>query len=261
MPDIALHILLLLFAACFLAGFVDSIAGGGGLITIPAFLLAGIAPLDALGTNKLGGLFGSGSATIAYASKGHVNLKEQLPLALLSAGGAALGAVMATFVPAEVLKVALPFLLVAIALYFGLKPNIGDVDTARRISHFAFAFTAVPLIGFYDGVFGPGTGSFFMLSFVMLAGFGVLKATAHTKLLNFASNIGAFIVFALYGAVYWKLGLITGVAQFLGAQVGSRMAMKIGAGIIKPLLVITCIGLAIRLLSDPAHPIRIWLNI
>lgn len=258
--EIALHLLVLLFIAAFVAGFIDSIAGGGGLIVVPAMLLAGIPPLETLGTSKLGAMFGSGSATLAYARKGHVDLEGQLPLVLISAAGAALGAALATLLPADALKIILPVLLIAIALYFGFKPNIGDIDRARRITHFAFALTVVPLIGFYDGLFGPGTGSFFMLSFVTLAGFGVLKATAHTKLLNFGSNIGAFTIFALFGAVIWKVGLVTGVAQFLGAQAGSRLAMKKGASVIKPLLVVTCIILAVKLLSDPAHPIRIWLQ-
>ena len=112
------------------------------------------------------------------------------------------------------------------------------------------------MIGFYDGLFGPGAGSFYMLAFVSLAGFGVLKATAHTKLLNFASNIGGFIVFAIAGVVYWKIGLMMGVAQFLGARLGASLAIRIGARLIKPLLVIICLALAVKLLADPANPLR-----
>ena len=261
MQDLAFHLLVFLFVAAFIAGFIDSIAGGGGMITIPAMLIAGIPPLQTLGTNKLQGLFGSGSATLSYARRGHVNLKEQLPMALMSAAGSVLGALLATVVPGDVLKAILPFLLIAIALYFGLKPNMGDVDQHRRITPFVFTLTLVPLIGFYDGVFGPGTGSFFMLGFVTLAGFGVLKATAHTKFLNFGSNVGAFAVFLFFGAIQWKIGLMMGVAQFLGAQVGSRYAMAKGAKIIKPLLVVVSIALAARLLADPTHPLRIWLGL
>ncbi|MCO6185790.1 TSUP family transporter [Rhizobium sp. L1K21] len=261
MHELALHIVLLLVAAAFLAGFVDSIAGGGGLITIPAFLIAGIPPLEALGTNKLQGLFGSGSATLAYARKGHVNLKDQLWMAAFSCGGSALGALAAAYVPGAWLKVALPVILIAVALYFALKPNLNDDARAARMTPFLFGLTFVPLIGFYDGIFGPGTGSFFMLAFVTMAGFGILKATAHTKLLNFASNIGAFAVFSFYGVILWKIGLMMGVAQFLGAQAGSRLAMRNGAKIIKPLLVITCIALALKLLSDPAGPMRMWLGV
>ncbi|MDF1607626.1 TSUP family transporter [Hoeflea sp. YIM 152468] len=261
MDDPTLILTLLLLAAAFMAGFVDSIAGGGGLIAVPALLLAGFSPVEALGTNKLQGLFGSGSATVAYARKGHVDLKSQIGPALLAAAGSALGAILATVIPGDIFRAFLPFLLVAIALYFAVKPNMGDIDRARRLSPFLFGLMIVPVIGFYDGVFGPGAGSFYMLAFVALAGFGLLKATAHTKLLNFASNLGGFAVFAFVGVISWKIGLMMGAAQFAGAQAGSRLAMKNGARIIKPLLVITCIALAAKLLADPANPIRIWLNI
>jgi len=252
---------MLLFAAAFVAGFINSIAGGGGLITVPAMLLAGIPPLETLGTNKLQSLFGSGSATLAYARGGHVRLREQFPMAVMAGLGGAFGALLATIVPGDVLKAIMPFLLVTIGLYFGFKPNISDQDRHQRIKPLIFGLTFVPVIGFYDGVFGPGTGSFYMLGFVMLAGFGLLKATAHTKLLNFSSNIGAFAVFLSFGVVLWKPGLIMGLGQFLGAQAGSRLAMRNGAKIIKPLLVVTCIGLAIKLLSDPANPVRVWLGV
>jgi uncharacterized protein len=252
------EIALVLAGAAFLAGFIDSIAGGGGLVTVPALLLAGLTPVEALGTNKLQGLFGSGSATIAYASKGHVDLRKQLPSAALSFAGGIAGALLATVLPGEFLRLLLPFMLVAIALYFAVKPNMDDVDRAERMTPFLFGVTIVPLIGFYDGLFGPGTGSFFMLAFVTLAGYGVLKATAYTKLLNFASNIGGFAAFAVAGAIYWKIGLLMGVAQFLGARAGATLAMKKGAKLIKPLLIITCVALAIRLLMDEANPIRLW---
>ncbi|WAP70094.1 TSUP family transporter [Jiella pelagia] len=243
-----IDIILFLVAAAFLAGYVDAVAGGGGLITIPALLLAGLDPLTALGTNKVQSLFGSGSATIAYAAKGHMNLKEQAPVAVLSFAGACLGALGARVLPTEILETGLPFLLIAVALFFALKPGMSDIDAERRMSPTVFAFTLVPLIGAYDGLFGPGTGSFFMLAFVTLAGYGVLKATAHTKLLNFASNLGGFAVFALAGAVIWKLGLMMGVAQFVGARLGAMTAMRFGAKLIRPLLVVVCLALAIRLL-------------
>lgn len=260
-PEILLHTLFLLFLAAVFAGFVDSIAGGGGLITIPAMLIAGIPPLETLGTNKLQSQFGSASATIAYARRGHVDLKSQLPMALVAAAGGIVGAGFAAIVPGEVLRAIMPVLLVSIALYFALKPNLSDQDSHRRMTPFLFGVTLVPLIGFYDGVFGPGTGSFFMLAFVSLAGFGMLKATAHTKLLNFGSNAGAFLVFVFTGSVLWKIGLVMGLGQFLGAQVGSRFAMRGGARIIKPLLVISCCAMAVRLLADPSNPLRTWIGL
>lgn len=261
LQDISLNLLLLLFVAAFFAGFVDSIAGGGGLITVPAMLIAGIPPLQTLGTNKVQSIFGAGSATLAYARKGHVKLRTQLPMALMAVIGGALGAALATVMPSDVLRIILPFLLIGIAIFFAFKPNLGDVERHRRMAPMLFGFTFVPLIGFYDGAFGPGTGSFLMLAFVTLAGFGLLKATAHTKLLNFGSNLGALIVFIFSGAILWKIGLTMGLGQFLGAQVGSRVAMRIGAKIIKPLLVIVCLAFASKLIADPANPVRVWLGI
>lgn len=258
MADLSLHILTALFFAALLAGFIDSIAGGGGLITVPALMLAGLTPIQSLGTNKLQSLFGSASATLAYARAGQVNLRSQMPMALMSGGGSILGALLATVLPGDWLRVAMPVMLVAIAVYFAFKRGLNDQDRQARMTPFLFTLVFVPVIGCYDGLFGPGTGSFFMLGFVSLAGFGLLKATAHTKLLNFASNVGSFVVFVLSGVVIWKAGLVMGAGQFLGAQLGSRLAVRGGARIIRPLLVITCIGLAIRLLADPANPVRVW---
>ncbi|WP_026481302.1 TSUP family transporter [Ahrensia sp. 13_GOM-1096m] len=244
------EIIILLVFAAFFAGFIDSIAGGGGLVTLPVLLIAGLPPLQALATNKLQGLFGSGSAAFTYASKGHVDLKKQIVPAIISGLASCVGAILITQLPSENIRLILPALLIAIALFFWFKPGLDDVDRAQRLTPFVFIATIVPLIGFYDGFFGPGAGSFFMLAFVMLSGFGILKATAHTKLLNFASNIGGFVVLALAGAVVWKLGILMGIAQFAGAQVGARLAMKQGSRIIKPLLTLTCIALAAKLLFD-----------
>lgn len=260
MQDVALQLFFILFFVAVFAGFVDSIAGGGGLIVLPAMLIMGIPPLEALGTNKLQAQFGSASATIAYARRGHVNLKTQFPMALMALFGGMIGAFTASFVPADVLKAIMPFLLVAIAVYFAFKPNLSDIDSQRRITPLLFGLTVVSLIGFYDGIFGPGAGSFYMLAFVGLAGFGMLKATAHTKLLNFGSNFGGFLVFTLNGAILWKLGLVMGFGQFLGAQIGSRLAMKNGARIIRPLLVISCLAMAARLILDTHAPYSlVWI--
>jgi uncharacterized protein len=192
-------------------------------------------------------VFGSGAATFTYARAGHVNLKQQLPMGLMSLVASMAGAFCATLLPQDVFRQVLPFVLVAIALYFVLKPDVSDLDTVERIKPVVFAVTLVPVIGFYDGIFGPGTGSFFMLGFVALAGFGLLKATAHTKFLNFASNLGSLVVFGLLGVVLWKTALAMGVGQFFGARLGAKFAMKNGAKIIKPLLVFVCIALAARL--------------
>lgn len=241
-------ILILLIAAAFVAGYIDAVAGGGGLVTIPALLLSGMDPLAVLGTNKVQGMFGSGSATIAYAAKGHVDLKTQWPGAVAAAIGSVGGALLAFAVPTGFLETILPFLLIAVAVFFAVRPGLGDLDRERRVSPAFFVGFMVPLIGAYDGLFGPGTGSFFMIAFVTLAGYGVLKATAHTKLLNFSSNIGSLIVFVMGGAVVWSVGLPMGLAQFLGARLGAATAMRFGSKLIRPLLVITCLALAAKLL-------------
>lgn len=261
MIDPGLDVLLLLSLAAFVAGFIDSIAGGGGLITVPALLIAGYGPVQTLATNKLQSLFGAGSATLAYAARGLVDLRAQAGQAVLSAVGAALGALVAARMPADLLKAALPLLLIAIAVYFAVKHDLSDEDRHRRMPAAAFAFGFVPAIGFYDGLFGPGTGSFFMLGFVALAGYGVLKATAHTKLLNFASNVGAFAVFALAGAIDWRAGLAMGIAQFAGARLGAHTAIRGGVRLIRPLLVVVCVALAVRLLADPANPVRLFVGV
>ena len=248
MFEIVTHLALLLICAAFLAGFVDAIAGGGGLITVPALLLAGASPIETLATNKLQGSFGAGTAVLAYARAGHVRLRDQLGMAAVSAVAAAGGALVAKAMPADVLRVIMPIILVGVAAFFALKPGLSDEARVERMAPGVFAFTAVPLIAAYDGFFGPGTGSFFMLAFVMLAGFGMLRATAHTKLLNFASNLGSLAVFIPSGAMWWGVGIAMGLAQMAGAALGAKMAMRIGARLIKPLIVVVSVAMALRLL-------------
>lgn len=248
MFEIATHLALLLILAAFVAGFIDSIAGGGGLITVPALLLAGASPVEALATNKLQGTFGSATATVAYARAGHVRLSDQLWMAAISAVFGGLGALVAHLIPAEVLRMIMPVVLIGVAAFFALKPGLTDEARAERVRPAVFAVTAVPAIAAYDGFFGPGTGSFFMMGFVLLAGFGVLKATAHTKMLNFASNLGSLLVFVFSGATWWVVGLGMALGQIAGAALGARVAMRVGARVIKPLLVVTSTGMALRLL-------------
>lgn len=238
---------LLLFAA-FCAGIVDSIAGGGGLITVPALLLAAVPPLNALATNKVQGAFGAATAAVTYAARGHVDLRRQLWPALGAFLAALAGASAVRFVPTDALRLTLPVILIGIALFFAMKPGLSDQDRAERLRPAAFALTMVPLVGFYDGLVGPGAGSFYMIAFVLLAGHGILRATAHTKLLNLASNLGGLAGFVIAGAPLWGLGLAMGLAQMAGARIGSRVAMRVGARLIKPLLVVTSTTLALRLL-------------
>ncbi|MDE2444910.1 MAG: TSUP family transporter [Alphaproteobacteria bacterium] len=251
-----LTILALLALAAFVAGFVDSIAGGGGLLALPALLLAGLDPVSALATNKLQGSFGTASATYAFWKKGHIDIKANWHSIAATFAAACLGVLAVNYAPKNLLTAALPILLVMIALYFAFSPRLSPSATPARIPLTAFAFGIAPALGFYDGIFGPGTGSFYMMSLVTLMGLGVVQATAKTKLLNFTSNIASLLVFAFSGKIIWIVGLVMGIAQFAGAQLGSRFAMKHGARIIRPLLVIVCVAMAIKLLMDPANPLR-----
>lgn len=250
MFEVSYDILMLLLLAGFVAGFVDSIAGGGGLIALPVMLLSGASPITALATNKVQSVFGSATAAVMYARGGHVDLRKQVVPALISFVAALLGALLVSRLPLELIRFILPVLLIAIAVYFALKKGLNDQDRLQRMSPALFTLTMVPLIGGYDGLVGPGTGSFFMLAFVSLGGYGILKATAHTKLLNFASNAGALLAFALVATPWWMTGLAMGVAQVFGARLGVALAQKIGARLIKPLLVVTSLTLALKLLWD-----------
>jgi uncharacterized membrane protein YfcA len=248
MFEVATHLALILILAAFLAGVVDSIAGGGGLMTVPVLLLAGASPVEALATNKLQGTFGAGTAMLAYAKAGHVRPQDQLGMAAIAGLAGAGGALVAHLIPVEVLRIVMPVILIGVAAFFALKPGLTDEARVARISQPVFAVTVVPLVAAYDGFFGPGTGSFFMMGFVLLAGYGVLKATAHTKMLNFASNLGSLLVFIQTGATWWFVGLAMAAAQVAGASLGARLAMRVGAGLIKPLLVTVSVVMALRLL-------------
>ncbi|PRY92867.1 hypothetical protein BCF33_1729 [Hasllibacter halocynthiae] len=248
MLEIAPEIALLLVLAAGLAGFVDAIAGGGGLVTLPALLLAGAPPAVAIGTNKVQAIWGAGAAALSYARGGQVDLRAQAPLAGIAFGASVAGALLVLVVPVDALRVVLPFVLIGVALFFALRRGVGDADRARRLSPALFAVLPVPLVAAYDGLLGPGAGAFYMIAFVTLAGMGMLRATAHTKLLNFASNAGGLAVFALSGALWWKVGLLMAAAQVGGALAGSHLAMRVGARLIRPLVVGTSLALALSLL-------------
>ncbi|MCF3974228.1 TSUP family transporter [Paracoccus salsus] len=248
MFELTLDLALLLIAAGFAAGFIDSIAGGGGLITVPALMLAGLPPAQALATNKVQGVFGAATAAVSYAARGLVDLRTQWRAALVAAVGGVLGAALVSYLPTELLRLGLPVILIGIAIFFALKPGLNDLDRIRRVSPALFTAAVVPLIGFYDGLMGPGAGSFYMIAFVTMAGYGVLKATAHTKLLNLFSNLGGLLTFTLVGQPMWLLGITMGLAQVVGAALGARLAARIGARLIKPLLVFTSTALALRLI-------------
>jgi len=209
--------------------------------------LAGLDPVTAIATNKLQSSFGSGSAALSFARAGYLRLSDMKWIVALAAAGAVVGASLLASVPTDAIVTALPVLLVAVALYFALSPRISDKGSRGRMSPALFAATIVPLIGCYDGLFGPGTGSFFMLAFVGLRGLGLIAATARVKAANFASNIAGLATLAFSGHVIWTLGFAMGAGQFAGAHLGARAAMLAGARLIKPLLIVISLALAARL--------------
>ncbi len=251
--------LLALGAIACVAGFVDSIAGGGGLLVLPSLLLSGLDPIAALATNKLQGTFGTASATLTFWKKGLLHPREHKAEIAMVFIGAALGVFAVAYVPTQGLQAVMPILLIAVAVYFAFSPKLSVDRSKPKLFSAAFGFVLAPIIGFYDGIFGPGTGSFFMLALVSLFGVGLIEATGRTKLLNLTSNVASLLMFAIGGKIFWTLGLVMGVGQFFGAQLGSRVAIKKGAIIIKPMLVIMCIAMAVKLLLDPSNPLRSYL--
>ena len=237
-----------LAAVALLAGFVDSIAGGGGLLTVPALLLSGLDPAATLATNKLQGSFGTASATYTFWKKGLVEPRQHVLSVCTCFAGAALGALTVNYAPKDLLSLIMPPLLILIALYFAFAPKMNELSSAPRLPAATFSFFFAPFLGFYDGIFGPGTGSFIMLALITLFGVGLVEATGRTKLFNFTSNFASLLVFVLGGKVVWFTGLVMGLSQFIGAQLGARLAIKSGARIIRPLLVVVCLSMAARLL-------------
>ena len=255
--------LLLLFACVgVFAGAVDAVAGGGGMITVPVLLLGGLDPVSAVATNKLQGTFGTAMSTYRFARAGMIEFRSRETLMLASAAfvGALIGAALVAFAPVGAMRTALPFLLVATAIYFAFGPKMSDVDAKARLSPAAFALGVAAPIGIYDGLFGPGAGSFYMIGLVALAGVGAVKAVARTKLLNFASNLAGLLFFIVAGHVVWAAGLAMAVGTVLGAQLGSAMALKHGVKLVRPLLIVVSLALAVRLMLDASHPVGMALR-
>jgi uncharacterized membrane protein YfcA len=252
-----------LFCVAMLAGCIDAIAGGGGLLCVPGLLWAGLSPAQTLATNKLQSAFGTFSATLHFHKAGALDLKAMrwaMPAVLL---GAAAGSATVQKIDPSFLRGALPPMLMAIAAYFLFKPQIGQLDRKERMSLGLFCLTAAPLVGFYDGFFGPGAGSFYTVALVDLLGFNLTKATANTKLLNLTSNVTALLAFLLGGNLVWSAGLVMAAGQFLGAKFGSHLVLTRGAGLVRPLLVVMSLALTVKLVaSDPdnwAHRVHAYL--
>ena len=236
-----------LTATAVLTGFIDAIAGGGGLIMMPALLSAGVPPINALATNKLQSMFGTSVACSNYARKGLVDWRANVLTVLLVFAGATLGVVVVQTIDTKALSLIIPLLLMAVAFYVLISPRMSDEDAHQRISARGYAPVGAA-IGGYDGFFGPGTGSFFTATLVGLRGIGLTRATALTKLFNLTSNVASVIFFAIGGKMYWLLGLCMAAGAMAGGWIGSHTAMRFGARLIRPLLVLLSLGLTARLL-------------
>lgn len=245
---IALWQLPLLFATALAAGFVDAIAGGGGLITVPVLLSLGWDPQHALGTNKLQATFGSGSATWHYARAGVVPLGDCRRGAAITFAGAAVGTLVVQRLDPAFLRRIIPILLLAVAGFVLLKPRLGETDVHPRLGRAGFDLASGLLLGFYDGFFGPGTGTFWALACLLGLGFNLTKATGYTKVMNFASNLGSLLLFLLGGQVYFGAGLVMGAGQLLGAQWGAAMVVRRGARFIRPVFLVVVLALTLKLL-------------
>lgn len=236
-----------LTATAIVSGFVDAVAGGGALIAIPALLYAGVPPLHALGTNKLQSLFGNATALGNYARFGFVDWRRNGLTMLVVFVGGALGALAVQSIDTRFLNVLIPVLLVLAALYVLLSPRMTDEDAHQRLTPGGYAPVG-GVVAFYDGFFGPGASTFFATSLVALRGYGLTRATALTKLLNFIAVFASVILFALGGHLLWLLGLCMAVGAIIGGWLGSRSAMRFGARLIRPLIVLISIGMTARLL-------------
>ena len=240
----------MLFGTGLVAGFVDSIAGGGGLITLPVLLSFGLSPPEALGTNKLQSTFGSGSAAWHYAEAKAVPLRDCARGFALSFFGAALGALAVQQVDPSFLRRLIPILLLAVAAYTLLKPQLGEKDLQPRMPHGRFDLVFGLTIGFYDGFFGPGTGTFWTMAYMLALGFNMTRATGYTKVMNFASNLSSLALFLAGGKVLFTAGLTMGVGQWLGARLGSRMVIARGTKFIRPIFITVVLALTAKLIYD-----------
>ncbi|MDG6896881.1 hypothetical protein A6A19_02420 [Actinobacillus delphinicola] len=246
--------IILFFVACF-AGFLDAMAGGGGLITIPALFMAGLPPSMVLGTNKLQSTAGAFSASLYFYRSGMIELRDIKLIVLMSFVGGICGATLVQVIHADILKNLLPFLTFIIGLYFLFTPNIGQQPSRRRISYVTFAFSMSLTIGFYDGLFGAGSGSMLCLAFITLLGFSISKATAYAKVLNFASSFASLCCFIIGKEVYFPLGFTMLAGQLIGARLGAKLVVNRGQTFIRPLVVVMSFLLTLKIVYDQG-----WFN-
>ncbi len=254
MADPDLTVLLFLALAALAAGFVDAVVGGGGLVLLPALVigLPGATPVQILATNKLAAICGTTVSSATYYRRVRPDPRTFLPLMALSFVGAVLGALAATFIPAEAFDPIVLVALVVVGAYVLLKPDLGD-RTALRFSgrrHLGLAMLTGLCIGFYDGALGPGTGSFFVFTLVGLLGYAFLEASAKARLANWTTNLGALVVFVPMGAVLWKVGLVMGGCNLLGGYLGARVAISRGSRFVRVFFLLVVSAFVVRIGGD-----------
>jgi uncharacterized membrane protein YfcA len=248
--DLTIATALFLLAASFFAGFIDSIAGGGGLIQLPA-LLIGLPKSDTaevLGTNKLSAVFGTTTAAALYRKQIKPDPKILIAMGLPAFLGSAGGAVLASKIPTSSMRPMVLVLLIIVAIYTWFKPDLGKFENLRHLPkrRVQIAALAGVIIGFYDGIFGPGTGSFLMLILVASLGYAFITASAIAKVVNVATNVGAIMVFGINGAVIWQIGIILGVANISGAVIGARLAIKGGSSLVRKVFLFVTMALIVK---------------
>lgn len=245
--------LILIIIAAFCAGWIDAVVGGGGLLQLPALLLIpGISPVQALATNKFASVFGTATSSITYYRRAKPDIRTAIPMAVIALIGSFGGAAVAVVLPPAAFKPIIVVALLAVALFTAFKPQLG-ASTQLRFDghkHHVAAGAAGLAIGFYDGMIGPGTGTFVVITLVALLGYDFLQASAKAKIVNFATNAGALMLFIPHGAVLWLLGAILAVANVAGSYLGSRMAVSKGTGFVRVVFLIVVVGLIAKLGVD-----------
>lgn len=252
MPELG-DVLLLCLAAGF-AGWIDAVSGGGGLVQIPALLilLPGASPAQVLATNKLSSVFGTTASAATYYRRARPDLRTALPMAGIALVGAVLGALCASVLPADVFRPVVLVLLVVVATYVLRNPGAGQEQSLRwdgRRHHVAAGLGGLAL-GFYDGIFGPGTGAFLVFLLVSLLGYSFLQASAKARIVNVATNLGALLVFIPQGAPMWRLGLLMGACNIAGGWLGAHTAIRRGSGFVRIVFLLVVAGLVLRLAYD-----------
>ncbi|MFS0558066.1 sulfite exporter TauE/SafE family protein [Brevibacillus sp. 179-C9.3 HS] len=248
--DLSTIVLLAVFG--FVAAFIDSTVGGGGLISLPALLGLGMPPYLALGTNKLAGTISSATSSYTFIKSGKFDKKLMLILFPVSLIGAYFGAKTVLFVPQEFLKILVVIMMALIFVYTLFNKRFGQDSNYKGLTKFTLGI-GIPftfLIGFYDGFFGPGTGSFFVFLMVLLFGYDFVIAAGNGRILNLASNISALFVFTMEGKVVFMTGLIMGIAMLLGANLGAKMAIKTGVRYVRPLFLVVSITLIVKMVYE-----------